>query len=46
MEGVALLHCIFHLFNGRDSVDVYKQLEHMSFGEFKTLLKGNVDFHY
>ncbi len=29
--GMALLHCIFHLFNGRDSVDVYKQLEHMTF---------------
>ena len=41
--GMALLHCIFHLFNGRDSVDVYKQLEHMTFEEFKTLLKGNID---
>lgn len=41
--GIALLHCIFNLFNGRDSVEVYKQLENMELEEFKRILKGNVD---
>lgn len=41
--GIALLHCIFNLFNGRDSVEVYKQLENMSLEEFKEILKGNID---
>ena len=41
--GIALLHCIFNLFNGRDSIDVYQQLENMTLGEFKDILKGNTD---
>ncbi len=28
--GVALLHCIYNLFNGRRSEDVYKELENIS----------------
>jgi hypothetical protein len=41
--GIALLHCIFNLFNGRDSKEVYKELENMTLEDFKTILKGNVD---
>lgn len=41
--GIALLHCIFNLFNGRDSIEVYQQLENMTLEEFKDILKGNVD---
>lgn len=41
--GIALLHCIFNLFNGRDSLDVYQQLENITLEEFKEVLKGNVD---
>ena len=41
--GIALLHCMFNLFNGRDSIEVYQQLENMTFEEFKEILKGNVD---
>lgn len=40
---IALLHCIFNLFNNHDSVDVYKRLEDMTLDEFKEILKGNVD---
>lgn len=41
--GIALLHCIFKLFNGRDSLEVYQQLENMTLEEFKAILKGNID---
>lgn len=41
--GIALLYCIFNLFNGHDSVEVYRQLENMSLEEFGKLLKGNID---
>lgn len=41
--GIALLYCIFNLFNGRDSVEVFKQLENITLEEFKNLLKGNID---
>lgn len=41
--GIALLHCIFLLFNDKDSVDVFKELEKMTLEEFKELLKGNID---
>lgn len=41
--GIALLHCIFNLFNDRDSVDVFKELENMTLEEFKKILKGNID---
>ena len=41
--GIALLHCIFNLFNGCDSIEVYQQLENMTLQEFKGILKGNVD---
>lgn len=41
--GIALLHCIFNLFNGRDSIEVYQQLENMSLDEFKGILKGNIE---
>ena len=40
--GIALLHCVFNLFNGHDSSEVYKKLEHMTLEEFKEILKGNV----
>lgn len=40
---MALLHCIFNLFNGCDSKLVYQQLENMTSEEFKDILKGNVD---
>lgn len=40
---IALLHCIFNLFNGRDSTDVYQQLEKMTLQEFKDVLKGNTE---
>ena len=41
--GIALLHCIFNLFNGKNSVDVYKRLETITLEEFKKILKGNID---
>jgi len=41
--GIALLHCMFNLFNGQDSVELYQQLEHMTLEEFKQILKGNVE---
>ena len=41
--GIALLHCVFNLFNGRDSMEVYQQLENTSLDEFKEILKGNVE---
>ena len=41
--GIALLHCIFNLFNGRNSIEVYQQLENMKIEEFKEILKGNVE---
>ncbi|MBQ2873219.1 MAG: hypothetical protein IJE89_04410 [Bacilli bacterium] len=41
--GIALLHCIFNLFQDRDSIEVYQQLENMTFEEFKDILKGNID---
>ena len=41
--GIALLHCFFNMFNGHDSVEVYKQLEEMTLEEFKMILKGNVE---
>lgn len=40
--GIALLHCIFNMFDGRDSVEVYKQLENMTLEDFKEILKGNI----
>ena len=40
---MGLLHCIFNLFNGRDSILVYKQLENMTLEEFKEILNGNVE---
>lgn len=41
--GMALLHCIFSLFNSKSSEEVYKDLEDMTLEEFKVILKGNVD---
>lgn len=41
--GIALLHCIFNLFNNRDSVEVYQQLENITLDEFKEVLKGNIE---
>ena len=41
--GIALLHCIFNLFNGRNSIEVYYQLENMTLEDFKDILKGNID---
>lgn len=41
--GMALMHCIYNLFAGRDSRDVYNELENMSYEEFATLFKGNVE---
>lgn len=41
--GIALLHCMFNLFNGKSSIDVYKELENMTLDEFKNVLKGNVE---
>lgn len=41
--GIALLHCIFNLFNNCDSRLVYKEIGNMSLDQFKELLKGNVD---
>lgn len=41
--GIALLHCIFKLFNGRNSEEVYRELENMTLEDFKVILKGNVD---
>ena len=40
---IALLHCMFHLLNDRDSVEVFEQLENMTLEEFKKILKGNID---
>lgn len=41
--GIALLHCTFGLFKNHDSVEVYQQLEKMTFENFKEILNGNVD---
>lgn len=41
--GIALLYCIFDLFNGHDSVEVFKKLENITLEEFKEILKGNID---
>lgn len=41
--GIALLHCLFNLFNGRNSIEVYYQLENMTFDEFKEILDGNIE---
>ena len=41
--GIALLHCIFNMFDGRDSLEVYKQLKNMTLEDFKEILKGNID---
>lgn len=41
--GIALLHCIYHLFKNRDSVEVYQQLENMTLQDFKKLLSGNIE---
>ena len=40
--GIALLHCLFNLFDGRNSIEVYYQLENMTFDEFKEILDGNI----
>ncbi len=42
-SGMALLDCIFALFQNCDSVEVYKRLEKMTLEEFKEFLKGNVE---
>lgn len=34
--GIALLYCIFNLFNGHDSVEVFKQLENITISKYKT----------
>jgi hypothetical protein len=39
--GMALLYKIFSLFSNKDSKEVYKDLENMSFAEFSKLLAGN-----
>ena len=41
--GIALLHCLFNLFDGRNSIEVYYQLENMTFDEFKEILDGNIE---
>lgn len=41
--GIAILHCIYHLFKNRDSVEVYQQLENMTLQDFKKLLSGNIE---
>ncbi len=41
--GMALLHCVFNLFNGYDCIEVYEKLENMTLEEFKEILKGNID---
>lgn len=40
---IALLHCIFNLFYKQDSMVVFQKLENMTFDEFSSLLKGNVE---
>lgn len=41
--GIALLHCMFNLFSGHNSVEVFEKLENMTLEEFRELLKGNID---
>ena len=41
--GMALLHCIYNLFAGKNSEDVYKELANITFDDFKEILKGNVE---
>lgn len=41
--GIALLHCVFGWFEGRDSVDVFADLENMTLEEFKEKMRGNVN---
>lgn len=41
--GIALLHCMFNLFNGLDSIEVYQQIENMTLEEFKEILKGSIE---
>ena len=40
--GIALLHCIFNLFNNRDSLGVYKQLENISSNNTKIVHNYNL----
>ena len=47
MDGsLALLHCLFNLFSGQDSIKVYRKLENMSLEEFGKLLKGNIEIPF
>lgn len=41
--GIALLHCIYNLFKGRDSKEVITELASMTLEEFKELFKGNIE---
>lgn len=41
--GIALLDCIFKLFENKNSIEVYKKIEEMNLEDFKKLLKGNVE---
>lgn len=41
--GIALLHCLFNLFNNRNSREVYQELENMTLENFKEIFKGNTE---
>ena len=41
---IALLHCVFGWFEGRDSVDVFVDLENMSLEEYKEKMYITVQF--
>lgn len=41
--GIALLHCLFNLFNNRNSIEVYQELENMTLENFKEIFKGNTE---
>ena len=41
--GNALFDCMFKLFEGRDSEEVYQELESLEYDKFKTIFKGNVE---
>lgn len=41
--GIALLDCMFNLFNKNDSVEIYKKIEKLTLEQFKQILKGNIE---
>lgn len=41
--GMALLHCVFSLFDDYNGPEIFRKIEKLTFGEFGRLLRGNVE---